>query len=37
VHTEWGDLMESHHLEDLGVNGRVILKCIFNRWNGDMD
>jgi len=37
VHTEWGDLIESDDLGDLGVNGRVILKCIFNRWNGGVD
>jgi len=22
----WGDLMEGGHLEDLGLNGRIILK-----------
>ena len=37
MHTEWGDLMESGHLEDLDVKGRIILKCIFKRWIGDMD
>jgi hypothetical protein len=25
----WGDLREGDHLENLGVNGRVILKLIF--------
>jgi hypothetical protein len=25
----WGNLREGEHLEDLSVNGRVILKCIF--------
>jgi hypothetical protein len=31
VHTGfwWGDLSESDHLEDLGVNERIILKLIF--------
>jgi hypothetical protein len=25
------------HLEDLGVDGRIISKWIFNKWVGDMD
>jgi hypothetical protein len=23
-----------NHLEDLGLDGRTMLKCIFNRWDG---
>ena len=30
----WRILRERDHLEDLAVNRRVILKSIFNEWNG---
>jgi hypothetical protein len=36
VHTRfcWGDLREGDHLGDSGVDGRIILKSIFKKWDG---
>jgi hypothetical protein len=33
----WGDLRDGDHLGDPGVDGRTILKCIFQKWGGGMD
>jgi len=30
----WGDLMERDHLERPGIYGRIILRCIFRKWEG---
>jgi hypothetical protein len=39
VHTGFwcGDPRERDHLKDIKLDGRIILKCIFENWAGDMD
>jgi hypothetical protein len=33
----WGNVRESVHLEDLGVDMKIILIWIFRKWDGVMD
>jgi len=33
----WGNLSERDHLGDPGVDGRIILRWIFMKWDGGMD
>ena len=33
----WGNLVEGDHLEDLGVDDKVILKWILNKQSGDVE
>jgi hypothetical protein len=33
----WDDLRERDHLEGLGLDGRIILKWTFRKWDGGMD
>ena len=30
----WGDVRKRDHLEDVGVDKRIILKWIFKEWDG---
>ena len=31
----WGNLRERDHMEDPGINGRIVLICIFRKWYGE--
>jgi hypothetical protein len=39
VHTgvEWGNMRGRGHLKGIRVDGRIILKRVFNKWDGGMD
>jgi hypothetical protein len=33
----WADVTERDHLKYLGVDGNIILKCIFKKWDEGLD
>jgi hypothetical protein len=33
----WGNQREKGHLKDPGIDGRRVLKCIFEKWGGGME
>jgi hypothetical protein len=33
----WGNLNEGDHVKDPGVDGRIILKWMFETWDGGVD
>ena len=32
----WGNLRKRDHWVDPGIDGRMILRCIFRKWDGGM-
>jgi len=36
-YTKWEHLRERGHLDDLGIDERIILKLIFKKYNGGVD
>jgi hypothetical protein len=37
IRFRWGNLTERDHSEYPSLHGRMILKCIFKKWDGGMD
>jgi hypothetical protein len=33
----WGNLSERDHLKESSLDRRIILRCIFSKWDGEMD
>ena len=33
----WGNLSEGDHMEDIGLDGKIILKWILEKWDGGRD
>jgi len=32
----WGNLRQREHLEDTGIDGRILLKRVLKKWVGDV-
>jgi len=37
IHTGWGKVRERDNFEDLGIDGRTVLKRVFKNWDRGMN